>query len=60
MNARTQFAADSHNLADAAWNEGFYDNLVSQVPGTDLVRDEGIRAGSSAEKLAAFEDRVPG
>ncbi len=50
-----QFAADSHNLADAAWNEGFYDNLVSQVPGTDLVRDEGIRAGSSAEKLASLK-----
>lgn len=50
-----QFAADSHNLADAAWNEGFYDNLVSQVPGTDLVRDEGIRAGSSAEKLAGLK-----
>jgi len=49
------FAADSHNLADAAWNEGFYDNLVSQVPGTDLVRDEGIRAGSSAEKLAGLK-----
>ncbi|NWL10309.1 3-oxoadipyl-CoA thiolase [Paenarthrobacter nitroguajacolicus] len=50
-----QFAADSHNLADAAWNEGFYDSLVSQVPGTDLVRDEGIRAGSSAEKLAGLK-----
>lgn len=49
------FAADSHNLADAAWNEGFYDSLVSQVPGTDLVRDEGIRAGSSAEKLAGLK-----
>lgn len=50
-----QFAADSHNLADAAWNEGFYDNLVTAVPGTDLMRDEGIRAGSSAEKLAGLK-----
>ncbi len=50
-----QFAADSHNLADAAWNEGFYDSLVTAVPGTDLVRDEGIRAGSSAEKLAGLK-----
>lgn len=49
------FAADSHNLADAAWNEGFYDSLVTAVPGTDLVRDEGIRAGSSAEKLAGLK-----
>ena len=50
-----EFAAASHNLADAAWNEGFYDNLVSVVPGTDLVRDEGIRAGSSAAKLAGLK-----
>jgi len=49
------FAADSHNLADAAWNEGFYDSLVTAVPGTNLVRDEGIRAGSSAEKLAGLK-----
>jgi len=49
------FAADSHNLADAAWNDGFYDSLVTAVPGTDLVRDEGIRAGSSAEKLAGLK-----
>lgn len=38
-----------------AWDEGFYDNLVAPVPGTDLVRDEGIRAGSSAEKLAGLK-----
>ena len=41
-----EFAADSHNLSAKAWDEGFYDNLVSVVPGTDLTRDEGIRAGS--------------
>ena len=56
-----EFAANSHNLSAAAWDEGFYDNLVAPVPGTDLVRDEGIRAGSSAEKLAGlktvFRDR---
>ncbi|MDQ6751931.1 MAG: thiolase family protein [Actinomycetota bacterium] len=50
-----EFAAASHNLADAAWNEGFYENLVSQVPGTELTRDEGIRAGSSAAKLAGLK-----
>lgn len=48
------FAADSHNLADAAWNEGFYDSLVSQVPGTDLVRDEAS-GGFTAEKLAGLK-----
>ncbi|MBT8161882.1 MULTISPECIES: thiolase family protein [Arthrobacter] len=50
-----EFAAASHNLAAAAWDEGFYDNLVTAVPGTDLVRDEGIRAGSTAEKLAGLK-----
>ena len=50
-----EFAANSHNLSAAAWDEGFYDNLVAPVPGTDLVRDEGIRAGSSAEKLAGLK-----
>jgi acetyl-CoA acyltransferase len=50
-----EFAAASHNLAAAAWDEGFYDNLVTVVPGTDLTRDEGIRAGSSAEKLAGLK-----
>lgn len=49
-----EFAARSHNLSDKAWNEGFYDDLVVPVPGTDLSRDEGIRPGSSAEKLAGL------
>ena len=53
--AQDEFAANSHNLSAAAWDEGFYDNLVAPVPGTDLVRDEGIRAGSSAEKLAGLK-----
>ena len=53
--AQDEFSADSHNLAAAAWDEGFYDNLVVPVPGTDLVRDEGIRPGSSAEKLAGLK-----
>ncbi|MFF2298795.1 thiolase family protein [Arthrobacter sp. NPDC058127] len=50
-----EFAAASHNLAAAAWDEGFYDQLVTPVPGTELVRDEGIRAGSTAEKLAGLK-----
>jgi acetyl-CoA acetyltransferase family protein len=48
------FAARSHNLADAAWESGFYDDLVTPVDGVDLSRDEGIRPGSSPEKLAAL------
>ncbi len=54
-----EFAARSHNLADEAWNAGFYDDLVVRVPGKDgqsaLDRDEGIRPGSSAEKLAGLK-----
>ena len=50
-----EFAARSHNLADAAWTAGFYDELVVPVPGVELSRDEGIRPGSSAEKLARLK-----
>jgi acetyl-CoA acetyltransferase family protein len=50
-----EFAARSHNLADEAWTAGFYDDLVVGVEGVDLSRDEGIRPGSSAEKLAGLK-----
>jgi acetyl-CoA acetyltransferase family protein len=50
-----EFAARSHNLAHEAWESGFYDGLVVPVPGVDLTRDEGIRPGSSAEKLAGLK-----
>jgi acetyl-CoA acetyltransferase family protein len=48
-----EFAARSHQLADAAWNAGFYDDLV--VPVGELIRDEGIRPGSTAQKLAGLK-----
>jgi len=48
-----EFAARSHNLAHDAWEAGFYDDLV--VPVGELTRDEGIRPGSSAEKLAGLK-----
>ncbi|WP_431987127.1 thiolase family protein [Streptomyces griseoflavus] len=47
------FAARSHRLADAAWDEGFYDGLV--LPVRDLARDEGIRPGTDPGKLAALK-----
>jgi acetyl-CoA acyltransferase len=50
-----EFAARSHNLADSAWQAGFYDDLVVRVDGADLARDEGVRPGSSVEKLAALK-----
>ena len=55
-----EFAARSHQLADAAWNAGFYDDLVVPVPGVDLARDESIRPGSTAEKLAGLKPSFRG
>jgi acetyl-CoA acyltransferase len=50
-----EFAARSHRLADIAWKEGFYDDLIVAVPGADLARDEGIRPDSTVETLAALK-----
>ena len=49
------FAARSHQLAHQAWQDGFYDDLVIRVDGTDLLRDESIRAGSTVETLGALK-----
>jgi acetyl-CoA acyltransferase len=49
------FAARSHQLADRAWTEGFYDAFAVGVPGSALDRDESIRPGSTPEKLAALK-----
>ncbi len=50
-----EFAARSHNLAEAAWKAGFYDDLVVPVPSAELARDESVRPGSTAEKLAGLK-----
>jgi acetyl-CoA acyltransferase len=50
-----EFAVRSHDLSDAAWTAGFYDDLVAKVPDTDLDRDEGVRPGSSVEGLAKLK-----
>lgn len=50
-----EFAARSHNLADAAWTAGFYESQVVPVPGVEQARDEGIRPGSTAAKLAGLK-----
>ncbi|HEV7713785.1 MAG TPA: thiolase family protein [Asanoa sp.] len=49
-----EFALRSHRLADRAWADGFYDDLVVPVPGVELTRDESIRTGTTIEKLAAL------
>ena len=53
--AQDAFALRSHQLADQAWDDGFYDAWVVPVPDVDLARDEGIRADSSLEKLAKLK-----
>lgn len=52
-----EFALRSHRLAAAAWDEGFYDDLVTPVGGRgeQLFRDEGIRPDSTLEKLASLQ-----
>jgi acetyl-CoA acyltransferase len=50
-----EFAVRSHDLADKAWTDGFYDDLVVAVPDVDLARDEGIRPGSSVEGLGELK-----
>jgi acetyl-CoA acyltransferase len=52
--AQDEFAVRSHRLAAEAWASGMFDGEIVQVPGAPLVRDEGIRDGSSVEKLAAL------
>ncbi|GAA4569068.1 thiolase family protein [Planotetraspora kaengkrachanensis] len=49
------FAVRSHVQADAAWNAGFYDDLVVPVDGAGLARDEGIRPGTTPEVLAGLK-----
>jgi acetyl-CoA acetyltransferase family protein len=48
------FAARSHRLATAAWDNGFYADQVVAVPGVELARDESIRPTSTPEALAGL------
>ncbi|MEV5952251.1 thiolase family protein [Streptomyces sp. NPDC051987] len=50
-----EFAVRSHQLANQAWESGFYDDLVTPVEGADLTRDEGIRPGSTLQVLAGLK-----
>jgi acetyl-CoA acetyltransferase family protein len=53
--AQDEFALRSHQKAQAAWDSGFYGEWVVPVPGTELERDENIRADTSLEKLAKLK-----
>lgn len=49
-----RFALRSHELAAAAWAQGSYDAEIVQVPGHELSRDEGIREGTTLDKLSGL------
>lgn len=49
-----EFAANSHQLAAQAWDEGKYDSLSVSVPDVDLDRDETIRPDSTAGSLSTL------
>ncbi|MFA7498449.1 MAG: thiolase family protein [Leucobacter sp.] len=49
------FSVRSHELAAKAWADGMYDAEIVQVAGHELTRDEGIRDGSTVEKLAGLK-----
>ncbi len=49
------FALRSHQLTAKAWDAGFYDPWVIPVPGTELTRDESLRADSSIDKLSRLK-----
>ena len=48
--AQDQLAYQSHHRAAAAWEEGFYSDLVVPFAGAD--QDNNVRADTSTEKLA--------
>lgn len=51
--AQDELAYESHRRATAAWQAGFFDDLV--VPFEGLSRDDNVRADSSIEKLAKLK-----
>ncbi|WP_062992331.1 thiolase family protein [Nocardia anaemiae] len=53
--AQDEFAARSHQLAEKAWANGFYEDHVVAVPGTELARDESLRADTTVDRLAGLK-----
>ncbi len=50
-----EFALLSHQRADAAWESGFYDPIVTSVIESGLTRDENIRVNTSIAGLAKLK-----
>ncbi|MFC9266173.1 thiolase family protein [Streptomyces zhihengii] len=59
-----EFAVRSHLLADTAWQEGFYEDLVIPIDPSGksgaVTRDEGIRPESTVEGLATLRPAFRG
>lgn len=53
--AQDEFSVRSHQLAARAWADGVFDAEITQVPGFELARDEGIRDDTSLEALASLK-----
>jgi acetyl-CoA acetyltransferase family protein len=53
--AQDAFALASHRHADAAWTAGEFTDEMVAVPGSDLARDESIRADTTIERLARLK-----
>ncbi|HEX4928797.1 MAG TPA: acetyl-CoA C-acetyltransferase [Burkholderiales bacterium] len=51
--SQDELAAASHRNAAAAWQDGFFDDLVVEFHG--LKRDNNVRADTSLEKLASLK-----
>jgi acetyl-CoA C-acetyltransferase len=51
--AQDELTVQSHQKAGAAWDRGFYDDLVTPYKG--LERDQNLRPDSSMEKLAKLK-----
>jgi acetyl-CoA acetyltransferase family protein len=53
--AQDEFALRSHELGIRAWKDGLYADEVVQVPDAEIDRDEGMRDGLTADKLAGLK-----
>ncbi|MEO5534057.1 MAG: thiolase family protein [Pseudolysinimonas sp.] len=49
------FALRSHQRAAAAWDSGVFANEIVAAPGSDLARDEAIRADTTLDALAGLK-----
>ncbi len=55
-----RYSVQSHQRAAAAWQSGHFSREVLPVPGTDLQQDEGVRANTALEQVAALKPAFPG